>query len=430
MKKGVPFKIVRVIIVLALSIVIAGLLIAFRPEAERIERKATSLLVDVFPAASQDLHMTIQAFGTVEPREALNLVAEVHGQAVHLSPAFTEGDAVRKGTTLIRIDPRTYALEVERYNVQIAQIEAEISRLNQEVENLKASLSIVASDVALAKKEFLRLKKLSQNEVVSQTNLDKAEQAYLASLEKLQLLKNQMALTGPQRTQLDAQQAAARVLLKKAELDLERTRLTAPFNGWVLEKRVEEGQHVTVGQYLGKIYRDQALDVAVNIPLKDLKWLPDISEDAAQPEAEISIDGSVAEKTWSGKLVRSKAQIDERTRTLPVVIEIDAQRMSQNNPGSIPLRPGMFVSVKITGRQARQLFLLPRHVVHPGDVVYVVSEGRLNIRPVHVLRRFKESVYVDQGLTGGDLIVNSPVPAATEGLAVKVREKVNRSNNG
>jgi membrane fusion protein, multidrug efflux system len=423
MKKGVAFKSVRVIVVLALSLAIAGLLITFRPKSERIERTIPSPVVGVFSAKAQDMSMSIQAYGTVQPREALNLVAEVHGQAVHIPSVFTEGSAIGKGTVLVRIDPRTYSLEVERSGVQIRQIDAELNRLNQEVANLKASISIVSSDVALAESELSRLKKLSRNAVVSQTTLDKAEQGYLASLQRLQSFKNQMALTGPRREQLEAQQAAAQVLLKKAMLDLERTSIIAPFDGWVLEKMVEKGQHVTIGQYLGKIYRDRALDVEVRIPLKDLQWLPDISGDDLQPEAEISIDGSVTEKTWPGKLVRTKAQMDERTRTLPVVIEINEQDVSGSNPKEARLRPGMFVSVKIKGSQAKQVFVLSRHAVHPGDVVYIVAGGRLNIRPVHVLRRFKESVYVDQGLTAGELIVNTPIPAATEGMAVKVRDE-------
>ena len=90
MKKGVAFKSVRVIVVLALSIAIAGLLITFRPKAARIERTIPVPVVGVFPATAQDLNMAIQAYGTVEPREALNLVSEVYGPAVHIPSVFTE----------------------------------------------------------------------------------------------------------------------------------------------------------------------------------------------------------------------------------------------------------------------------------------------------------------------------------------------------
>ena len=140
-----------------------GLLITFRPEAERVEITRASLLVDVSPATAKDVVMSLQAYGTVKPREALNLVAEVGGQVVQLSPAFTEGSAVGKGAVLVRIDPRTYALEVKRYGVQIRQIDAEINRLDQEVENLKASTAIVSSDVALAESEFSLLHQEGQS---------------------------------------------------------------------------------------------------------------------------------------------------------------------------------------------------------------------------------------------------------------------------
>ncbi|MFC1830109.1 efflux RND transporter periplasmic adaptor subunit, partial [Thermodesulfobacteriota bacterium] len=364
--KGLLLKSVRSIAVLGIAIVIAFSLYIFRPKAERRVQTDTGRLVEVIPAKTDDLHMIIEAYGTIEPREALNLMAEVRGQVVDIHAAFKEGSFFKEETRLIRIDPRTFQLEVERREVQIDQAEAELKRLVQEVRNLEASIKIATSDVALAKAEFFRLKSLISKNVVAQTTLDKVEQRYLASLERLQQLENQLALTGPLRSQLEAQRKMADVLLREAKLNLEKTDIEASFDGWVMEKTVEEGQHVTVGQYLGKVYSQGALDIEVRIPVQDLKWLSFDFSQNDMPEAEIVPSSMDPSPSWKGRVTRIMAQMDEKTRTLPVVIEIDENPKTDENQALFHLRPGMFVTVKIKGKKIENAFVLPRYVIRDG----------------------------------------------------------------
>ena len=421
MKKGAIFKTIRVVAVVLVAIVIAKVLVALRPEAERRVVEETGRLVEVFAAKAETVQMYIEAFGTVEPREALKLVAEVRGQIVDLSASFKEGGFVKKGTRLIQIDPRTYELEVKRRNVQIKQAQAEIKRLQQEVLNLQARIKIANSDVSLAEGEYFRLKKLINRKVISQSTLDKAEQQYLASLERLQALENQLALTGPQKEQLLAQRDLARVLLQEARLDLERSGIVALFDGWVLEKTVEVGQHVNVGQDLGRIYSAGELDIEVRIPVKDFKWFPaDLNLDATV-DADIIFEGAGAQRTWRGNVSRIKAEMDDRTRTLPVVVEVDAASGAAEDPGSLRLRPGMFVKVRIKGKAVDQAFVLPRHVVYPGDIVYTVENDHLKIKPVNILRAYKDSVIVSQGLSEGDQIIKTPLSSPADGMLVRVK---------
>ncbi|MBW1841515.1 MAG: HlyD family efflux transporter periplasmic adaptor subunit, partial [Deltaproteobacteria bacterium] len=314
--KGVFLRSARSITILGIAIIIAFSLYIFRPKAERRVRTDTGRLVEVLPVKSDDLNMIIETYGTIEPREALNIMAEVKGQIVDIHASFKEGGFFKTGTRLIQIDPRTFQLEVERREVQIDQAEAELKRLAQEVRNFEASIKIATSDVLLAKAEFSRLESLISKNVVAQITLDRTEQRYLASLERLQQLENQLALTGPLRKQLEAQRKMADVLLREAKLNLEKTEIEAPFDGWVMEKSVEKGQHVTAGQYLGKAYSQGALDIEVRIPVKDLKWLSYDFSRNEMPEAEIIFGSMDASPTWKGRVTRIMAQMDEKTRTL------------------------------------------------------------------------------------------------------------------
>lgn len=423
MKKGVLFKSIRVGIVLLVSFLIMVMLVILRPEAERQVPKQTGLLVEVKPVQAEPVNLYVEAYGTVRPREALSLVAEVRGQVVNIDPVFEEGSFVPQKTVLIQIDPRTYRLEVDRRKVQVKQAAAEIKRLDQEVINLKARLKIAKLDVTLAKNEYLRLKKLIDKKVISQSQLDKTEQTYLASQERLQALENQLALTKPSKEQLVAQRDMTMVMLQEAQLDLERTAIIAPFDGWALEKVIEKGQHVNAGQYLGKIYNAGELEIEVRIPVKDFKWLPASMDQNPSAHAEIFFESGETQYTWKGHLARIKAQLDEKTRTLPVIIETDTTMSEAENDGNFRLRPGMFVKVRIEGRKIDSAYVLPRHLVYPGDVVYLVKDDQLTIRPVNIVRSYKETVIIDEGLSDGGLIITSPMSAATEGMRIRVQDE-------
>ena len=421
MKKGATFKTIRVLAVILAAIVIAAVLVILRPKAERQVVEEKGRLVEVFAARAEKVPMIIEAYGTVKPRDELLLVAEVRGQVVATDPSFEEGNFVTRGTRLIQIDPRTYELEVQRRSVQIKQAQAEIKRLEQEILNLQARIKIAKSDLSLAEADYFRLKKLIDKKVIAQSTLDKTEQQYLASRERLQTLENQLALTGPQKEQLLAQRHMTRVMLAEAKLDLERSAIVAPFDGWVLARTIEVGQHVTIGQSMGRIYSAGELDIEVRIPVKDFKWLPAGLDANAPIGAEVVFENDGARMTWNGRVSRVKAEMDDKTRTLPLIIEVDETSNSGEDRNALRLRPGMFVTARIKGKEVRQAFVLPRHVVYPGDRVYTVEGDRLKIKSVDILRTFKDSVIVSQGLSDGERIVKTPLSDATDGMLIRVQ---------
>ncbi len=416
MKKGRLFKAIRVFIVLLVAIVIAATLVILRPKAERQVVVQKGRLVEVFPARAEDIQMVVESFGTVKPRESLKLVAQVHGQIVDAFPAFEEGSFVNKGTRLIQIDPRTYELEARRRKVQITQAEAELKRLKQEVVNLGSRLRIARSDVTLSKNEYLRLKKLIDRKVISQSQLDKAQQVYLASLERRQALENQLALIGPKREQLIAARDMAEVMYQQAELDLERSSIEAPFDGWVLQKAIEVGQHVHVGQQLGSIYKAGELDIEVYIPTREFKWLPADMGAKSSVAVDVIFRNTGDHQVWTGRVARVKASMDQKTRTLPVVIEVDESSAAKEVNGGFRLRPGMFVTTRIKGKAVKRAYVLPRHVVYPGDVVYTLNGDQLEVKEVSVLRTYKDSVIVTDGISEGDQIIRTPLSAAVGDL--------------
>jgi len=426
MPKGAFFKSVRVFIVITCALVVAVALVALRPKAQRQLPPKTGRLVEVMSVRPQTVTMPVKAFGTIRPREKLLLVAEVSGEITRMDGRFAEGNCIDRDTVLAVIDPVPYALEVERSRGQVERVAAQLEKLRQDVKNLRANLAIASEDVRLAQNEFQRLEDLYKNNVTSRTNRDRAEQGYLASRVKRQAIENQLALVGPLQAGLESERKIARAALHHAQYNLERTKITTPFGGWILEKKIETGQHVHAGQYLGSIYRAHALDVEVSVPLNELRWLKNDQPGLPGFKAELNLPGSGNPARWSGKLARILAGLDERTRMQRFVIEIeDGGRTAGHCPGQTDLdglRPGMFVEVEIAGRQIEKMFELPRYVVQADDTVFVAEGDELRIKPVHVVRRLDETVFVDTGITAEDRIIKTPLAGIAGGEKIRIKQ--------
>jgi len=414
------FRLGRAVAVLVVAGVVAGLLFWLRPRPTQEAPLILGPLVEALRAEASSQTMRIAAYGTVRPREELKLVAQVRGPVETIDPLFQAGQRVSAGRALATIDVVTYQLEVDRLAVQVQQAQAEIRRLERESDNLRASLGIAAQDMALTAKELERFKALAQRQVVAESTRDKAEQRFLDSRDRQQRLLNQQALLGPMRQEAVAQRQMAEVLLKRAQLDLERATVRAPYEAWVVERRIEVGQYVNVGQALGAVYRHDALDVEVQLPLKDLQWLP--ADPSATPVAARVFAGEApADDFWPGRVARIEARMDERTRTVPLVIELDAGLQAATGRGPLIPRPGMFVSVEIEGLAREGIFVLPRHTLQSADSVYLYRENRLHIQPVTVLRLFKDEAFITEGLQRGDLVISSPLPNAHEGMSLRLK---------
>ena len=422
MKKGVVFKTVRVAVVLLAAVAVAVFLVKLRPRAEKQERPSDGRLVEVVRTRSQTLPMMIEAYGTVSARESLKLFAEAHGKIVAIHAAFVEGGFVTSGEVLATIDPRDYELALRRTTVGIRQAQAELERLEQEVLNLNASLDLARSDIKLAAAERQRLKNLAGKDMTSQSVLDKAERQYLNSRERWQSLENQLAITGPNRTRLLSQLEMATVAKQQALLDLARCRIKAPFDAWVTAKAVEADQHLTVGQAVGSLYRAGAFDIDVHLPMADLAWFPEAGKSNDELPAEVIFTETAPPKRWHGHVARIKAALDPTTRTLPVVIEVDTPTDAGSNAFAADrLKPGMFVSVRIRGREVANIHRLPRHLIRDEDSLFLAVNDRVTVRKVRILRRFQTTVLISAGLSDDDLVITTPLSGAVEGMKIRIQ---------
>lgn len=424
MKKLSSFflRVLRVVLVLAIAVGLAKLLISLKKEPEKKEIVRTPPSVTVISAIPVSKVMTLEAFGVVKPRKRVRIAGEVPGRIVYVHPSFVEGGALHQGDLLVRIDQRSYLLDRQAGQVRIRQAVTEIDSLRQEIENLKIDGELSRANAGLARQELKRINALNKNQFASKNSRDKAEQQYLQAKIGLQNINNRLALTDTLMEQKKAALAMAHVEFQKADLALQKTAIKADFNGLILEKSAEVGDYITPGQTLGTIYQEGLLEVDVSIPMEKMKWIGSFFEEGKTPKAKVMVPGleEAAPYVWEARIAQVKAEIDEKTRTLPMTLEILTPGVKIKN--GFELKPGAFVNCCILGDTHTGIYVLPRHLLKSGNILFTVDNNQLKMKKVTVLRKFEEEVYISSGLTPGDEIISSPLPGAREGMALTIRQ--------
>ena len=422
-KKAISFflRFLRVVLVLALAVFLAKWLISLKaePEKKEIVRKPPSVKVMVVKPVSKI--MTVDAYGTVKPRKLVKIAVEVPGRIDHIHPSFIEGGVIEKGALLVRIDQRSYKLDRQAAQVRIRQAKTDIESLEQDIENLKNDIVLSKANVDLAKKELERIKALNKSQFASKNSLDKVEQQYLQARIQLQNISNRLSLTDTLMEQKNAAFAMAKVDFQKADLAFSKTQIKADFNGFVLDKFAEVGEYVSPGQVIGSIYQKDCLDVDVRIPLEKMKWIESFFENGKTPDAKVMLANfdSMKSCSWDAKVARIKAKIDEKTRTLPMTLEIMKPDVKLKN--MFDLKPGTFVKCSIAGESYENIFILPRYLLKRGNTLFTVNNNHLRMKKVSVLRKFEDEIYINGGLAPGDKIIFSPLPGALEGMELNIK---------
>jgi multidrug efflux system membrane fusion protein len=385
-------KVIAPIAVFSVALAVTVALVAARPSARSERPEIPAPLVQVMRVEPESVFLSVSAQGTVEPGVESELVAEVSGRIVWVSPQLASGGFFEGNEVLVRVDSRDYEVALR---------------------GARAALARAESNLTYAQATLDRQQSMRQTGASSRARLDEAVFAHSSA-------------------QAGVQEAS--VAVERAELDLTRTEIAAPFAGRVRDKHVDVGQFVGRGVPVARVY---SVDYAeIRLPIRDaelayldLASLRDTanadSQDAEQPvpstvAVEVSARFAGERHTWPGRIVRTEGALDPRTRMLNVVARVD-DPYGRATPSERPaLAVGLFVDAEIRGRSVDGVYELPRSALRRGDEVLVVdSEQRLRVRRVHVLRSAGGRSWISEGLAPGEHIVTSPIEIVTEGMEVR-----------
>ena len=373
------------LVVIGLAALVTTALIQSRPEVSVQPRPVELPSVRVGEVVVQDIAMAVVSQGTVSPRIESQLVPEVAGRVVWASPSFASGGFFEEGDALLRIDPYNYQQAVIVARSQVAQ-----SRLRLAQEEAEADV---------ARREW---EELGRGDATALT------------------------LREPQLEDAQASVLAAEANLERAQRDLDRAEVTAPFAGRVRQKSVDVGQFVSVGSPVATLYAVDAAEVRLPLPDAELKYL-DVPlayrgrEERVGPRVTLRAEFAGESYTWEGRIVRTEAEIDPVSRMVTVIAQVSDPYAPGRDPRRPPLAVGMFVEAEIAGRVATQVVRLPRAALRDRDQVLVVDdEDRLHFRTVQVMRSTSQDIVISGGLAAGERVILSPIDAVTDGMRVQI----------
>jgi len=427
---------VLVVAVLIVGAALAAALVLTKPEPKTKPRVVKGPLVDVMIAARSDAPMVVYGQGTVQAKTRSRIVPQVGGRVVSVHEHLLSGGFIPQGEAMLEIDATDYVLAA-------SQAEAELTRADAEVESAEAAVADAQVRVRDALSDLTFLESLAQTSSTNEREVEKARVAHELA----------QAAERTAQAKLAAAHGAAQAAAVKAEqaiVNLERTRVTLPFDAVIIEETVDVGQTVTAGQSVGEAYGTSTVEIPVPLPDDELQWFEVIptAQGVGSPQrrgelpiADIEAEFFGRRCTWTGRVVRTAGQVDPTTRMVKVMVEVHDPFVATD--AKPPLIPGAFVDVAIRGRTVDDVVALPRYALRGLDAVWVVDEvkvdlgaawrglrldlagrieGTLRIQPIQIVRRQRETVYVTGGLHDGAVVITSAIEGVTDGMRVRLPE--------
>ena len=271
-------------IIVPIAILAAGILLFVglsamkKPPEEKAEVDNTPIVaVELVTVAPMTL--TVDSYGVVKPKYETELVAQVSGQIVDLSPIFVRGGFINKGQLLARIDPNDY---------KAALIEAQAN-----MASARAALEKERAQGQVAEREWKRITDTSPTE---------------------------LSLRKPQLAQELARVKSAQAAVLRAKRNLERTEIRAPYDAMIESRNIGLGSYVGTGSMVGKLLGTDVAEVRLPVADNQLQFLL-----GNGVNSQVQLKGTFAgiDTQWHAQIARSEGVIDNKSRMSYLVAEIN-----------------------------------------------------------------------------------------------------------
>ncbi|WP_305839775.1 efflux RND transporter periplasmic adaptor subunit [Photobacterium leiognathi] len=383
------------LVIIAIFIALSVLLLNNKKRPEQQKAQVRTPVLEVIRIEKQDVQLSVNSYGVVEPKYKAEVVSEVVGSVNYISPDFAVGKFVRKGDLLARLDDSDYHADLAQAEASLAQAQA---KLKEEIARGK-----------VAKKT---LRDVSPNK------------------------KAALGLREPQRKQEEANVKFAQAGVERAKRNLAKTEIRAPFDALVKMKNINMGSYLPQGKLIGELYGTETAEIRLPITPNSFSYLDLNRLDSRKLNIEAQY-GDIQINHWAAKLVRNEGIIDKDNRMIYLIAEVDdpynlkspldkssiksISSLSTSSPSlTLPvLQFGTFVTTTIQGKKVKDVIKLPRHVVRSEQVIVVDSQNKTQTRQVNVVRSDNENAYVIGGLEDGEFVSLIRFDSLIDGTEVK-----------
>jgi multidrug efflux system membrane fusion protein len=326
-------------------------------ESRKAPKGPPAVPVTVATAAQETVPVRLLAIGNVEAYRTVALKARVDGQIVTVN--FNEGDPVKKGDVLFRIDPRPY-------------------------------------DAALRQAEANALRdRAARDQARSQ------ERRYQELLAKNFISKEAYAQIRTNAETAEATATASQAALENARLNLEYCTILSPLDGYVGKVFLQAGNLVKANDVNPLVVINQVKPIYVNFAVPEQN-LPEVRKyQSADPLRVDVVQPDPGMARVSGRLIFIDNAVDPSTGTIRLRAEFENSEAA--------LWPGQFVNVSVQLYEQPDAIVIPSQAVQSGpegQYVYVIGGDMLaELRRIKVLRTDGEQAIVASGLVKGERVV-------------------------
>ncbi len=369
--------------------------------------------------------------GRVRASRRVDLAFQVSGPLVELP--VEEGQPVKKGHVVARIDPRDFEVQVKNDEGRLANSQAQLKAMRQarpeDIRRLEANLKKAEAAAKLGQAEYERIERIKQADpgAVSQGMIDRAVEKKERAEAELLTAKEDLRIgtTGARPEDIQAKAAEIKSLaaaLDAAKLQLSYTQLRAPFDGVISRRYVDNFQEVRAKEPIASLDDITSIEVLVDVPELVVARLKKggsgriVAEFPAAPGRHYQL-----------KVKEFATRADPKTQTYQVVLEMP-------QPEDIRVLPGMTATVTGTtsAEETNQEMLVVPAIAVTADAsgkpcVWIVDKETMKVQPRAVKTgdlTGTESIVIVEGLKPGETIAVSGVSRLREGMQVSDLSKM------
>lgn len=408
---------------------IAGAIYKSRTSKKGIE-------VELDTVQKRNITESISASGKIFPEKEVKISSDVSGEIIELY--VQEGDSVKQGQLLLKIDPDAFISAVSRGKAQLNDTKAQKAVNESNLQSSIAQKEQIAVQLKNAEAIHERNKTLHKNGAISDADLDNSQ----ANVDQFRsnLSSAQASIRAAEK---NVEGAEYRIRSAKASLDelaesLSRTTISSPIDGIVSKLSVERGERVVgtiqmTGTEIMRIANMNAMEVQVEVSENDILRVN--LEDDVSIEVDAFNDrkfrGKVTEIANSANTVSANGQVvltsDQVTNfVVKIRMEQESYKDLLSSYGKNPFRPGMTASVDINTDEVSDVITIPIQAVTAkereeekdvfDEVVFVKSADTAMMKIVTSGIQDDEFIHITSGLQEGDIVVKGPYSAVAKKL--------------
>lgn len=378
----------------------------------------------------QDIVEEVSASGTMYPEMEVKISPDVSGEIIDLY--VMEGDTVKKGQLLARINP-------DIYQTQLEQAKAGLNSSKASASNVEAQLTRIKANLDLQKKNFEMQKKLYDEKVISQQEFNNAEAQFTMAKAEYVASEKQVLAAKYNNESMQAN-------VNQASKTYSRTNVIAPTNGVITGLATKKGERVVgtaqmAGTEMMRISDLSRMEVRVEVNENDIVRIN--LGDSAGVEVNAFpgkiFKGIVTQVANSAKnsLVSSATDQVTKYEVKVLILASSYQSLVEENKGKMPFRPGMSSTVHIYTKKVNQVKAINVAAItmkekdgsanEKEEVVFVVKDGKVQKRVVKTGVQDTKYIHILEGLKEGEEVVTSPYETInlklSDGVKVKVVDK-------